>query len=440
MHNWPKVGTRPTIALILFFAAAAAAVADAAPPSPIERIRDTLLRAQTEFTSRELRYALADEAVRMIEERIPLEPKSAELRVLKARALQLSDPAHPETCRPGDCEKALDALLEARVLDRAGDGTESDQIAFELGIAYSRLGRFEEALSEYERALETVEVNRRPFSYDDTPSRAIVYGNAAETAMALGRLDEAIRRYRQAESTSVMNEVSWELAEWGLGIALDRDHQIEKSKDAIRRALSVDPTMVHLRDEGVFFQPAGDRYYYEGLGHELAGDLPQAYESFRAFIRDVPSSRFVARAGEHVADLEPRSHAHEDSEIALHVQVSQFGQGLRSHEIMLRDIFKHEPDVKLCYARARRVASKPIEGTLTLRVRVVPSGYVVDVQSDDSKVASTILSDCVKGTIATWRFERALASSAHELEEELMQFEFVRLPTPKRAKGPKFRR
>ena len=46
--------------------------------------------------------------------------------------------------------------------------------------------------------------------------------------MALGRLDEAIARYRRAAELSVNDNRAHTLAYFGLGVALDRDEQIDK--------------------------------------------------------------------------------------------------------------------------------------------------------------------------------------------------------------------
>src|SRR5262249_32835517 len=156
------------------------------------------------------------------------------------------------------------------------NGIDAEHIASELGIVYSRLGAFEEALAEYDRALGLVESERRPNALDDSSDRAVLYGNSAETLMALGRLDQAIGRYRLAEAAAPPGDTEWQLAEWGLGVALDRDEQVEKSREAISRALGADPNMAELSSDGVFFEPAGDKRYYEALGHEVAGDRDKA--------------------------------------------------------------------------------------------------------------------------------------------------------------------
>ena len=61
--------------------------------------------------------------------------------------------------------------------------------------------------------------------------------------------------------------------------------------------------MAHLTDESVFFEPAGDKRYYEALGHEVAGDRELALAAWRAFLAEAPSSQYARRARAHLAEL-----------------------------------------------------------------------------------------------------------------------------------------
>src|SRR4051794_6677781 len=73
----------------------------------MDRLRELLVRAGAE-TDRDRRFALADEAVVIADRLLASQVGSAstlaserpEILLLKARALSVSDPAHPEACRP----------------------------------------------------------------------------------------------------------------------------------------------------------------------------------------------------------------------------------------------------------------------------------------------------------------------------------------------------
>lgn len=102
--------------------------------------------------------------------------------------------------------------------------------------------------------------------------RAVPTLNLAETHMYFGDLQEAIDGYR--ETLRLAGRVSMgetaPLATWGLAVALDRSgNQLDAEKEA-RFALELERSMglknlLRMR-EIVFFEPAYEIYWYEGLG------------------------------------------------------------------------------------------------------------------------------------------------------------------------------
>lgn len=375
---------------------------------------EQLLHTVSQTRDRDRRFALADQALALCEQAAREHPRDPGLRIMIARALTVADVQHPEACRPHACDRAIAELKEARRLDTTG--TEAERIASELGLVLSRVGAYEEALAEYDRALKLVDAERRPSVFEDS-GRSVLYGNSAETLMALGRIDRAIDRYRQAEASAPMNEIEWELAQWGLGVALDRDEQIEKSRQAIQRALDIDPAMSHLADESVFFEPAGDKRYYEALGHEVAGDRELALAAWRAFIADSPSSPYVRRAKAHIAELKraPASTSVDPARVRIGVGDIVDLRGVRSGSELRDVVQQHEDELRLCYARALR--SEPTtRGEMRLQMMIDPSGWLTTrARVLLSTVNESALQHCVELTASNWRFPLSDVVEAEEV-------------------------
>ena len=365
---------------------------------------EQLVRTIGQTRDRDRRFAIADQAEALLAQAIREQPRDPAPHIVLARVLTVADPQHPEVCRPRACERAVAELKEARKLDR--DGVEAQTIAGDLGLVYSRTGAYEDALAEYDRALALVETDRRPSAFDDY-GRAVLYGNSAETLMALGRLHEAIDRYRQAEATATVGQIEWELAEWGLGVALDRDEQLEKSRQAIQRALDFDPTMSHLTDDSVFFEPRGDKRYYEALGHEVAGDRELALSAWRAFVNDSPKSPYVRRARAHIAELkrapQPASLI-DPSRVRLSIGEIVDLRGVRATSSLREVVQQHVDELRLCYARTLRTEPHA-RGELRLQMIVDPSGWLVTrAHVLLSTVASSSLDHCIELAASAWRF------------------------------------
>jgi tetratricopeptide (TPR) repeat protein len=365
------------------------------------------------------RFALADDAQALCEKAVAESPRDPVPHVHLARALSVSDPSHPEACRPGACERAVNELKRARELDSGG--AEAERIASELGIVYSRLGAFADALAEYDRALNLIETERLPDRFETFGNKSVLYGNSAETLMALGRLGEAITRYRLAEQHSTAGDPEWQLAEWGLGVALDRDEQGEKARQAVKLALDRDPTMGQLSAENVFFEPAGDKFYYLAMGHEVAGDCARALAAWRGFVQAAPSSRWLKRARGHLERLEREPHCTVDVEHA-HVYI---GEPMRPRVLRpiddLRQVLRRgEDDLKLCYARTLR--TERVTGEMELALEVHPSGgQGMTPHVIESNIPSEQLRQCVKLAAQSWRFSPI---DVHEAETLIISIHF----------------
>src|SRR5438309_320553 len=140
--------SRLTLVVALF--AALPALADVAP-TPMAEAEEKLRRAGRERVTPR-REQLVAETMAIARKLITATPTDPEPHILLARALSLADPVHPEVCKPGACEQAVTELENARKLD--AHGLDAEKIASEMGIVLSRLGRHEDALAEYDRALK----------------------------------------------------------------------------------------------------------------------------------------------------------------------------------------------------------------------------------------------------------------------------------------------
>jgi tetratricopeptide (TPR) repeat protein len=396
-----------------------------ADPGLLEQAEELLYKVDTQTTGTEARYRLADQAQALCEKAAAAHPKDPAPLLCIARALTTSDLQHPESCRPGACERAIAEMLKARAID--GRGVEAERIASELGIVYSRVGKFQEALTEYDLALRLVDSERSPAMLDDY-GRSVLYGNSAETLMAMGRLDEAIVRYRQAEETAVPDSDAHKLAQWGLGVALDRDEQVEKSRLAVSLAIEKDPTMSKLSDDHVFFEPAGDKFYYLALGHEVSGERKEALAAFNDYLAAQPHGRWARRARAHADALKkaPEQRPLPPFEVSIGDPLVQ--RGLRTPEQVAATLHEHESDLKLCYARALRngVPRAQLTGSMHITILLHSSGYPMSgVQLLETSVRDAGLAQCVCEVAQSWRFPPV---DAQEPEPLLVPITFGKQP------------
>jgi len=179
-----------------------------------------------------------------------------------------------------------------------------------LAFAYARMDRPAQELAAYEQylAMET-----------DEEQRASAVLNMAEAEMRRGNLKDAITGYEEAlrlsQDIRTGGAVStYVLSIWGLAVAKDRNGDSSGAMIEARRAVSHDRLLMIISDQRyVFFVPAYERSYYQGLG-ELAlsldadnarGKLQHAERAERRFTEYVKAAtgddRWLARAKEHQA-------------------------------------------------------------------------------------------------------------------------------------------
>lgn len=286
------------------------------------------------------RYVLLEQALLRFERaRITL-GDDPELAYYTAAALT----AWERPARTGGTEHRTDEAIAAwQRLRATAPFMMPSRVAAELALLHMRRQEFDIARAEYERALEAAvppavrlmgrfylpaDSERALASLYGTTSLATLHANLGEVSMLAGDVTAAVESYESALRHADA-PVARTLALWGLALASDRSGDHEAALRHAARALREDPipsddprfrdlherhgrfSVLHLG--GVFFEPAYEIHAYEALGHEAAAagvedgarQRAAALRSWRLFLAEGgTSSRFVARAREHVERLE----------------------------------------------------------------------------------------------------------------------------------------
>ncbi|HEX4351892.1 MAG TPA: tetratricopeptide repeat protein [Polyangiales bacterium] len=229
------------------------------------------------------RRAYLDDALARIAQALAIDPDNAELVHADARVLALwEEPSDLESCRVR--RRDAEAIAAFQRLVALDPTFAASDVAFQLGLLFTRSHAFEAAASAYQRAID--------LSFDVHDS-ATGYGNLAEVIMLAGDPARALEYYDRALKMTQGGR-DYALVLFGAAVALDRlgehDAALEKAAsaaDASGRSLSV------LRAPGVFFEPDYEVLYYEALGHEaLARSIPEtralslesAADGYKAFL------------------------------------------------------------------------------------------------------------------------------------------------------------
>jgi len=225
------------------------------------------------------RAALIESAIVRLERAVELLPEDPELRFFHARALSVFE--RPATTRSPAERRDAEAIAAYALLRELDAAYEPEVVGFELGILYTRQGEYERAIAEYEQSIR--------YSMSEG-LRAITYANLAEVLMMQGDLLASIAAYeeaiRLAQRSSGMQPRSLMLALWGASVALDRLGEHRAAIERAQQALSVGAgTMAVLRSDGVFFEPASEIHFYEGLGHMAAAELAEGRERIASLRR-----------------------------------------------------------------------------------------------------------------------------------------------------------
>lgn len=298
-------------------------------------------------------------------------------------------------------KEAIVAFYKVRRLNP--DFADDYSIAFKLGIACSKIGAFEVAVQEYDRAVR-IQATRGQGNPEARNNQSILQANAAESLMALGRLDEAIQRYQEALSLQSGHTLAW----WGLAVALDRDEQTSKAFEAATRALSGDADMRALTSEGVFFIPVGDIHYYYALGKLAKGDRAGAKHEFEEFLRTLPRSAWATRARAHLARLgvapDPRPKRKRLAPVPT-PGVSDGDSALQDQVAIRYRVQSYLYGIRQCYQK--ELKQKPgLAGQLRVAFTVTKEGRAQDIKVISSALRRPSLHSCVVNAIKGIYFSR----------------------------------
>lgn len=230
----------------------------------------------------------------------------------------------------------------------------------------------------------------------------------------VGRLDEAIRRYELAVDAATYGESEWQLALYGLGVALDCDGQVERARETLGKVLERDPSLARLHDESVFFEPPGDVRYYEGLAHEIAGDDARALDAFQAYLAAQSGSRYAARARVHVGLLQKRlAGAPPLHQPLVRVGAPMVDHGRRGPGVVQAYVQSRATDFSICYERFLRDHPGKAQ-SVQLALEIAKEGFARARVLATSE-PSLSLSRCIELSVETWRFPLVLDGEAETL-------------------------
>ncbi len=230
-----------------------------------------LVDASREYNRPYVRAALVEGAIARFERALAHMPGDPEALLMLGRALltyERPDGQGGVEQRQEDAHVVFLRLRAEHPEFRRGD------VEFSLGLVYTHLQEYEEAIAAYQTALR----------YELRPELAsTTCSNMAEVQMMSGQLEAAVESYRRALRFAAARSGDTRtaaLAQWGLALALDRNGEQQEALAAARLALSLgDGEMSVLRSDGVFFDPPSEIHAYELLGHlSLAESEPEFAE------------------------------------------------------------------------------------------------------------------------------------------------------------------
>jgi tetratricopeptide (TPR) repeat protein len=167
-----------------------------------------------------------------------------------------------------------------------------NEILFKRAILHTKLAgkpHLDAAASDYEKILARMDAADGPGEH--------VIGNLAETYMMVGRIEEAIEMYKRA-LRGAADTSTW----YGFAVALDRDERTEQALDVISSLGRVQRDSFHARviRGDTFFVPEGEKFYYFALVDEALGLEDDAITYWRQYIASGAHPQYQSRARAHL--------------------------------------------------------------------------------------------------------------------------------------------
>ncbi|MFT3923500.1 MAG: tetratricopeptide repeat protein [Myxococcales bacterium] len=201
-----------------------------------------------------------ENALARFERALSIDPKHPEALYLAGKALALWERRTPQGKIERRTREAIERFEELRAVDPL---YEAEDVAFELGVLLTREEDFRGAAEAYERALAL---------RLGAGSPSTILSNLAEVSMQAEDLERAVSLYGRAALEGSREERV--LALWGMAVALDRLGETGESLERAKLAIRDDQRpMAALKQGRVFFVPAYEAHYYDGLGLLAMADL-----------------------------------------------------------------------------------------------------------------------------------------------------------------------
>lgn len=349
-----------------------------------------------------------------LEHKHKLQAKSGFLRTLKlfrqASALLPKEPdAHMGAglilFKLKEYKKGIEEIVRARNL---GSTDKRPTIFFQMGIAYTKREEYRKAIHEYDLYLKF----SKGTHYRNSYGLAIANANAAEILMSLGRLEEAIARYKEALAIHRLP-----LSYWGLAVALDRNEQSYQALETISLALGRRGWKA-IKAPDVFFIPAGDEHYYYGLGFLAEGKYKEAENEFSKFLKKLPQSAWRFRAKAHLSLIEmSRNRKLSKRRVPLPSK-----KRLSSNDVTVvdqlyirRKVRTHYYSLKRCYQLAL-LSDRTLQGKISLELVVEEHGKIKQIRFIDRGIHNKSLEKCVRSRLKNLFFRSSFPPKRGEIK------------------------
>lgn len=197
-------------------------------------------------------------------------------------------------CDPGNLDPAViqDVVNEWHIFtDRAPLDIRALGLLFERALLHTKLGtpeNFGLAVADYESLS-----NRLDGSTLGLADETTILANLAETYMMLGRIDDALATYERAVARGGDPSTVY-----GFAVALDRDGEGTRARELVTK-LGLDAYeqfQRDIKDGKTFFVPDGEVYYYLALVDEALGLNQQSIIHWDLYLRSGAHPQFQPRA------------------------------------------------------------------------------------------------------------------------------------------------